>query len=308
MSLFEGVYPAVLTPFDSSGAFNPRAYGGLIDHFFEVGVHGLYVCGVSGEGLMMSPEEREHVAEFAMAASKGRGKVLVHVGCGNTRNSKRLARHAAKIKADGVSCLAPYTDKYGIESLVRHYSRVAEAAHPLPMLVYYTPQVSPSLNTYVALERLLNLECVAGVKFTGTDAADFAFVMYERSAQQTVFSGVDEMFLAALLMGAHGAVGSMVNVVPELFVRIYGLAKEGKWLEANESQRHVMRFIRAVEGFPFLSALKCIVSWQGYECGEPREPQLSLTPEQRAELRRSLESLGMRFYPGKKISRSTDSF
>ena len=294
MHLFEGIYPAVLTPFDSTDRFAPQAYQALIDHLYKAGVHGIYVCGVTGEGLTMSPDERERVAEVAVAASRDRGEVLVNVGGGNTQDSVRLAKHAVRIGADGVGSLAPLTNPYGV-SLVGHFSAVADAAQPLPALVYYNPEVAPSLNSYESLEPVLDLPLIAGVKFTGTDAAELAYAIYERSHHQTILTGVDEMLVALQLMGAHGAVGALANVVPELFVEIYDLAKEGKWRHANEVQRRLLHIIRVTERYPFISALKNIARWQGNDCGEARHPQLALTPAQQSELYQGLETLEMRF-------------
>jgi dihydrodipicolinate synthase/N-acetylneuraminate lyase len=292
---FEGVYAAILTPFDANGHFHQAAYERLMDHLYNSGVHGLYCCGVSGEGLMMSVAERQAVAEAAVAGLRKRGKVLVHVGSGNTEDSAALARHAARIGADGVGCLAPYTNNYGIEALVDHFAAVAEAARPLPTLVYYTPAIAPSLNHYAQLERLLDLPLIAGVKFTGTDASELAYAICERGERQTVLSGVDENFAPALLMGAHGAIGSFVNVAPDLFAEIYALARKGEWERAREVQRQIVKIVRVTERYPFLSALKNTVTWQGCECGEPRRPQPALSAEEKAELRGRLEALGMRF-------------
>ena len=295
MPRLEGVYPAILTPFDENGQFNDKAYEKFIDHLYGKGVHGLYVCGVSGEGLMMRPEERERVAEVAVKSSQGRGHVIVHVGCGNTTDSVRLARHASRIGASAVGCLAPYTNQYGLEALRAHFMAVRDAAQPLPFLLYYTPQIAASLNSYRMLECLLDLPGIAGVKFTGTDAGELAVAIFERKKRQTVLSGVDEMFVATLLMGAHGAIASFINVVPELFVDIYNLARNGRWNEASEQQRRLVEIIRITERYPFLSALKAIVRWQAFELGEPRPPQPTLTSNQRSELHHALEAAGMKF-------------
>jgi dihydrodipicolinate synthase/N-acetylneuraminate lyase len=292
---FRGVFAAILTPFDAEGRFQPSACERLVDHLYSAGIHGLYCCGVCGEGLMMSVAERQAVAEVVVAASRNRGKVLVHVGAGNTEDAVALARHAARTGADGVGCLAPYTGEYGMDALIDHFSAVAEAARPLPTLLYYTPGIAPSLRNYGQLERLLDLPSIAGVKFTCTDASEFAYAVYERSARQTVLSGVDENFVPALLMGAHGAIGSFVNVVPELFAQIYDLARRGEWERAREIQKQIVRVVRVTEQYPFLSALKNIVAWQGCECGEPRAPHRALSADARAELRAGLEAAGMRF-------------
>lgn len=291
MTSLKGVYPAILTPFDGKGRFDASGFEKLIQHLYSQGVHGLYVCGVTGEGLMMSLGERQHVADVAIAASRGKGEVIVHVGCGSTADAVLLARHAAGAGATAVGCLAPYTSHFDQDVLVEHFRAVVEAAQPLPAMIYYTPETAPSLNTYGMLERLLDIPGIAGVKFTGTNASELACAIFERSGDQTVFSGVDEMFLAALLMGAQGGIGSFANLVPGWFVQIYEMVQEGRWQEAKLLQHRMIRVIRIVERYPFISALKNVVRWQGFDCGEPRRPHQRLTPEQHTELCLALSPL-----------------
>ena len=151
-------------------------------------------------------------------------------------------------------------------------------------MIYYTPQIAPSLNSYAVLERLLDLPGIAGVKFTGTDASELAYAIFERSATQTVLTGVDEMFFASQLMGAHGAISSYANLVPAWFVSIRQLVGAGRLQEAREIQSRMNSIMRIVESYPFLSALKCVLRRQGFDCGEPRRPHQRLTGDQQNAL------------------------
>jgi N-acetylneuraminate lyase len=280
MPIIEGVFPALLTTFDENGIFCPARYSRFIDHLYERGVHGLYVCGVTGEGLLMSVEEREQAAEVAVETSRGRGKALVHVGCANTADAVHLTRHAVRIGAAGIGALAPYVGWFDSESLIQHFQAIADAAQDLPALIYYTPHVARSLSDYRTLERLLEIPNVAGVKLTATDPSEFATVIAEYGRKRIVLSGIDELFAGALFMGAHGAVGSFVNVLPDSFVEIFSLARDRRWQEAQAIQNRIIHFIRIVERYPFISALKHVVARQGLNCGNARPPQQQLSPQQ----------------------------
>lgn len=279
-----GVYPAILTPFDEHGRFGPGPFRSFIAHLYASGVHGLFVCGYCGEGLLMDVAEREAVAAEAVAASRGKGGVIVHAGAARTEDAVRLASHASGIGAEAVAALAP-ASATTTEALKDYFGAVAQAAAPLPTLIYYNPGAAPALGSYSVLEQLLDLPGIGGLKFTGTDAAELACAILQRATRQTVLAGVDEMFLAALLMGAHGSIGAFVNIAAGLFLEIYGLASQGHWTAARQPQRRMIELIRAVERYPFLSALKTIARWQGFELGQPRSPHLSLTAEQERQLR-----------------------
>jgi N-acetylneuraminate lyase len=291
MTKIEGVYPALLTAFDESGKLDFNAYRRFIGHLYDKGVHGVYVGGVCGEGLLLSLEEREAAAKIAIDASRSRGRAIIHVGCATTTDAVRLARHAAKNGAAAVGCLAPYAGQFGIDSLILHFRAVADAAQPLPALLYYFPKMAPSLATYDMVERLLEIPNVIGMKFTASDTSEFATAMFECGQTRTLLSGIDDMFAAALMMGASGAIGSFVNVVPDWFVDIYELAREQRWEEARQVQSRLVRLIRIVEQYPFISALKHLAASQGFSCGEARLPHQPLSRAQKTELREALAPL-----------------
>jgi len=59
---FKGIWPALLTPFHDEkdgGGVNFESVDKLVDHLAKEGAHGFYVCGSTGEGLLMSVEERK---------------------------------------------------------------------------------------------------------------------------------------------------------------------------------------------------------------------------------------------------------
>jgi len=291
MTKIEGVYPALLTAFDESGTLDLNAYRRFIGHIYNKGVHGIYVGGICGEGLLLSLAEREAAAEIAIDASRSRGSAIIHVGCATTADAVRLARHAAKNGAAAVGCLAPYAGQFGIDSLSAHFRAVADAARPLPTLLYYFPRMAPSLASYDMAERLLEIPNVVGMKFTASDTSEFAAAMFECGPTRTLLSGVDDMFAAALMMGASGAIGSFVNVVPDWFVDIYNLARQQRWEETRQIQARLVRLIRIVEQYPFISALKHLVAWQGFNCGEARPPHQPLSRAQKTDLREALAPL-----------------
>lgn len=130
----QGILPAVVTPFDAEGRFDVVAFERLIARLYAAGVHGLYVCGQTGEGLQQPPEQRKRVAEAAVRCSPPGKLVIVHIGAASTAEAVELARHAAKIGAQAVSSLPP-AGPFPFEE-VRGYYRDLAAASAVPLLVY----------------------------------------------------------------------------------------------------------------------------------------------------------------------------
>ncbi|HQR34437.1 MAG TPA: dihydrodipicolinate synthase family protein, partial [Blastocatellia bacterium] len=107
MTSFQGILPAVSTPFDTEGRFRSDSFERLLDRCYSAGVDGMYVCGQTGEGLQQSAAQRKLVAEVAVKASPKDKTVIVHIGAMSTAEAVDLAQHAARIGAHAVSALPP---------------------------------------------------------------------------------------------------------------------------------------------------------------------------------------------------------
>src|SRR5215470_3338040 len=91
--MLAGIVPAVVTPFDAEGKFNIRSFEQLAQRLYAAGVHGLYLCGSTGEGMLQPVTQRKQVAEVAMRNSPSDKAVIVHVGANTTGEAIELARH-----------------------------------------------------------------------------------------------------------------------------------------------------------------------------------------------------------------------
>jgi N-acetylneuraminate lyase len=107
MTSFQGILPAVITPFDAEGKFRVDSFERLLDRCYSAGVDGIYVCGQTGEGLRQSAEERKRVAEVAVQHSPKDKTIIVHTGAMSTAEAVDLTKHAARIGAHAVSALPP---------------------------------------------------------------------------------------------------------------------------------------------------------------------------------------------------------
>jgi N-acetylneuraminate lyase len=108
-----------------------------------------------------------------------------------------------------------------------------------------------------------------------------------------VLSGFDEVFVAAMAMGAHGAIGSTYNVMPATFSAIYRLFAAGDLARAQDLQFRANRVIRALLTVPLMAGLKAILTSWGIDCGGPRRPQRPLTDAERAKLLAAVADVGL---------------
>lgn len=288
MTTLSGILPAVVTPFDRDGRFDPAAFDRLLEHVYAAGVHGVYVCGTTGEGMLQAVEQRQRVAEAAVAATPAGRSVVVHVGASSLAEAVGLARHAARTGAHAISSLPPMSASFSFAEVRTYYAALAQASD-LPLIVYYFPELGSSVGTADQLDELCGLPNVVGMKFTDFDL--YKLSLLARPGRH-LFNGRDEVLAAGLLMGADGGIGSFYNVAPDLFVRIHAAARAGRWDDARQLQARANRLIRLTLRFPLLPAIKQMLAWSGLDCGLCLPPRAALDDTQQQSLRTALQAEG----------------
>jgi N-acetylneuraminate lyase len=284
---FTGVLPALITPLTEDERFAAAPMEQLIERVYAAGSAGIYVCGQTGEGLFLPSKERRKAAEVAVRHSPADKQVIVHVGAVSTMDAVELARHARKIGAYAISSLPP-SNAFSFTEVRSYYEAIAAAAE-LPVLVYYFPEFSRSISTLEQIFELCSIPNVVGLKFTDFDFYRMSLIS---RAGHVIFSGRDEAFIAGVLMGASGGIGSFYNLIPELFVDVWRLGKAGDYVGAREVQDRINDLIRTVLHYPMLPALKKLLTWSGIDCGPAVAPRRSLTAEEERQLGIDLRSIG----------------
>jgi N-acetylneuraminate lyase len=282
---FHGILPAVVTPFDENESFAPAAFERLLERLYGAGIHGLYVNGQTGEGLLQPVEQRKRVAEVALRSTPAGKSVIVHVGAHRTADALELARHAARIGAHAVASLPPL-GPYSFAEIRAYYQALAEVSE-LPVLVYYFPAICPAIQGTQQVLELLEIPNVIGLKFTDFDLYKLSLI---KKRDCVIFNGHDEVLIAGLLMGADGGIGSFYNLIPRLLVEAFGLARQNRWEEARQVQGQINELVEIGLRFPLIPAIKSILRWQGLDCGEALAPRRRLTDEESRRLKELLRA------------------
>ena len=297
--MMHGILPAAVTPVDDAGRFVPAVLEQLLSRLYAAGVHGVYLCGSTGEGMLQSREQRQAIVETATACTPKDRHVIVHVGAASLAEALALSVHAAKAGAHAISSLPPTSGQFSFADLHRYYEALAVASE-LPLLVYYFPDVAPSIATAEQLETLCALPNVIGVKFTDFDLYRMATLT---RPGRSVFNGRDEVLAAGLLMGANGGIGTFYNLLPELFVEIYTAATAGRWEAARTAQQRANTLITLALQFPLFPAVKQMLLWSGLDCGPCLPPRGPLAPDQQERLREALIAAGFPQLAGSAVAR-----
>jgi N-acetylneuraminate lyase len=287
---FKGMVAAVVTPLDAAGRFWPRQFEKLLERLYGNGVQGLYVCGQTGEGISLPLSQRKLVAEAAVANSPTGTATIIHVAAHSTSDAIELAKHASEIGATAISSAPPIGfSPYTFVEIKKYYEDLATATN-LPLVLYHCPDASATVMSIDQVIELCQIPNVVGIKFTSFDLLMLSQI---RRHTSIVFFGLDEALVAGFLMGADAGIGTLYNLIPGDFVRLYNLAKEGNWDQARQLQSHVNNLVRITLQFPFIPTVKLLLSWLGIDCGRCVPPARSLTPAEEDELRRLVTQWGL---------------
>jgi dihydrodipicolinate synthase/N-acetylneuraminate lyase len=274
-----GAIAAAVTPLRDEGrALDEDAFAPYVDFLVAGGVDGMLPLGTTGEGILLSVDERRRTAELFVAAAAGRLQVAVHAGAQTTADTVALAAHAAEAGADAVAVIGPPYYPLDDDALFAHFAAAARACEPVPFYLYeFRARAGYSIPRAV-IERLR----AAAPNLRGLKVSNQPFEAVEPYLLEglDVFVGAEGLVRQGLERGAAGSVSGLAAAFPEL---IAGLVHDGI------GDLGPVR--AAVERFPFHAALKRIVATKGVPMREDvRAPLRSLTDAEREELGRWLES------------------
>ncbi len=287
-----GIVCSLVTPFRDDQTPDLPAVGELIDLQIAAGVHGLFLLGTAGEGVLLDPVERRAIVGYAVERIGGRVPVLVHCGAADTKTAVELARHARSLGVEAEASVAPYFFSYGAQALFEHFRAIAEAAPEIGHYVYENPErVGYAVGVATVVRLVREVPAVRGVKDTGDSIGRIGRYLAELGDAIEVYAGNNEIIVPALTIGARGAVSAIASAVPELIVAVYERWTEGKQDEALDLQRTVAKLHRCIEGMPYLGAIKYLARRRGLPGGGMRAPQLAVTPGQAAEIDQRLDAV-----------------
>ena len=290
MSRFEGVWPALVTPLTGSEELNVDVTRQLIDHLIEAGIGGLYVCGGTGEGILLPLDLRKDMAQVTIEQASGRVPVIVHVGATATADALLLAAHAEQVGADGVAAIPPFYYHVGFEAIREHYQLIASASS-LPLYLYYIPSATAVTLNAEQMWELCQIPNVCGFKYSAFDMYLLEQILSLGGGTLNVFSGPDQLFAPMLTVGVDGAIGTTYNLLPAHFVQLYEAFRAGDLARARALQSQANRVIDAFIRYGGLPAVKEMMRMLGFDCGYCRRPFRRLSGEEVAALRADLERI-----------------
>jgi N-acetylneuraminate lyase len=296
-----GLVAAPFTPMDPSGKLNLSVIPRYFDLLRSNGVNGAFICGSTGEGVSLTTRERMLVAEAWAAAAKGTPdfKIMTLLGGTSLAECTDLALHAQGLGFYGVSFTAPYYFKpTDVQALADSCAAIAEAVPDTRFYYYHIPVLTGVYFSMLPLLKAIdgNLPNFAGIKYTHEDFMDYLSCMHFQDGKYDLLWGRDENWVAALALGAKGAVGSTYNYAAPLYHRMTEAFQRGDLEQARRLQQQSIDMIRLLGKYGGIATGKAFMKVLGLDCGAFRLPVKNMPDDQFKRFEEDVENLGFRDY------------
>jgi len=286
MNEFSGIWVPLVTPF-VNGEVDSAAAEKLAKHMVDKGVHGLVVCGTTGEALSLNSVEKTFLLEAVLDAVHGCCPVLMGLSGSSTREVANDAWAFGKTGIEGYLLSAPSYVRPSQAGIIEHFRAVAKVTD-LPIIIYNIPSrtgvnIEPgTMATLCESDQFVAVKECGGIE---------QLMTLMGNAPCHILSGNDTQIFATLAYGGHGAISASANIHPELFVAMYNLARQGKWAFGHDMFNRLLPLIHILFCEPNPAPVKAALAMQGWIHDELRLPMLPASDLCKAKLREALKNL-----------------
>ncbi len=292
MDRLHGVVVAALTPMSKSGdKVDLGAVKGYVDFLVEKGVDALFVNGTTGEGLLMTIEERKKVLEAFITAAGERISIVAHCGATRLDEVTALLEHAQSVGVNGVGVVTPFYYRFRENEIEEFYSTLAKNLR-VPMYLYNIPSLT---NNKISVQMATRLHekypLIVGVKDSSGDFSNVLSLINDTPQDFDVLTGYDRAFLSVLFVGGKGCVSGPAAVFPEFFVNLKKAYDKGEYEKALEIQKKLTKVSLALADGSNIPLLKSALKWRGINIGNVRSPLKALNKEKEKTYRNNLEEI-----------------
>ena len=287
--MFEGVFPALITPFTKDDKVDEDGLRSNINFFIENGVSGIVPAGCTGEAATLSHQEQKMVIDVSIDASSV--PVIAGTGSNNTKEAIELTKYATDAGADAAMLITPYYNKPTDAGLIMHYKTIAEKCD-IPIILYNVPSRTGKNMSADVVAELAKVENILGIKEASGDINQVSKIIELTSETDfTVISGDDSLTLPIMALGGMGVISVAANIIPRQVSDMVIAFLDGRLNRARELHHILSPLFRAL----FLETnpipVKTAMGWRGLAAGGLRLPLSPLSEDNATKLRSVLESL-----------------
>jgi 4-hydroxy-tetrahydrodipicolinate synthase len=290
-----GCGTAIVTPFRADGTIDEPALWALVNWQIDAGIDFIVACGSTGEAATL--DEQEWLKTIRIVVEAAAGRVPVWAGC--THNCTRVLLHQAAILrqvpgVDAVLSANPYYNKPTQEGQYQHFLALAKMVDPLPVCLYNVPgRTGVNLDPQTVARLVEAAPNIQAIKEASGKLPQISELVHSLPSSFKVFSGDDNLALAAIGVGAQGLISVASNEIPGEMARMINAALHDDWAEAREIERRFGRLFDANFWESNPGPVKTVLNLMGRTSDALRLPLVPPTAATRSKLERLAGELGL---------------
>jgi 4-hydroxy-tetrahydrodipicolinate synthase len=288
-----GIVPPMTTPFRSDDTIDEDALRAETRYMVEVAkIHGLAVCGSTGEGHTLTTAETRRITEIVVGEVKGRVPVITGIITDSTASAIERGRAVKDLGVAALQVTPPhYLFRPHDDAMLKHFEALATGTG-LPIMIYNVVPwcyLSPQLLTRI----IDNVEGVIGVKQSAGDMKMLADLVILLGSRGRIMSAVDALMYPSFALGAHGAIAAILTAVPTLYVQLWDAVQGGDHKHARTLHEKLLPLWNALLDDNLPANVKCAQALLGRRTGLPRPPMPASSEAQTASIRAALQGTGL---------------
>ncbi len=293
MNEIYGIVPPMTTPFDPADQLDEDAFRADVRYLVETAkVHGLAVCGSTGEGHTLTTEETRQLTAWAIEEAAGQVPVITGIITDSTKSGIERGKAVADL---GVAALqvtpVHYLFRPDDDAMLRHFAALVEGTG-LPLMIYNVipwTYLSPELLTRIITE----VDGVIGVKQSAGDMKLLADLLLMLGDEGRIMSAVDALLYPSFALGAHGAIAAILTAVPTLCVQLWDAVEAGDQQTARALHEKLLPIWNAISDDNLPANVKYAMQLQGRPAGAPRAPMPATSSKQQPAIRQALDNANL---------------
>ncbi|QDU09914.1 dihydrodipicolinate synthase family protein [Gimesia aquarii] len=288
-----GIIPPMVTSFGANGSIDEEALRADARYLIETAkIHGLAVCGSTGEGHTLSIDETRLITAVVTETAAKRVPVITGIIANSTAE---VIERGRAVRDLGVAALqvtpVHYVFRPDDDAMVRHFAEIA-AATELPVIIYNVvpwTYLSPELLTRIITE----VEGVIGVKQSAGDLKLLADLLIMTGSRARIMTAVDALLYPSFALGAVGSIAAILTAAPTLCVELWEAVQAGNHKKGLELHEKLLPVWNAIFADNLPANTRYCMELQGRAGGIPRPPMPATSEEQKGPIREALRNAGL---------------
>lgn len=292
-----GIIPPIVTPFREDGALDETLHRNEVRYMVkQAKVHGLAVCGSTGEGHTLNTAECRTLMEWTTDEVQGRIPIIAGIITNSTNAAVERAKALQDLKPAAVQVTpVHYLFRPDDESMLRYFSEIADRSG-IPVIIYNVvpwAYLSPSLLVRIMREA----PGVIGVKQSANDMhslADLLLLVREQGMEDSIriITALDSLLYPSFQIGAHGAIAAILSTVPEWCVALWDAMQTGDLNQAQRLHESLLQLWHALSAPNLPANVRAGMNLRNRNGGFPRAPMPVSSSEQTERIRSALAIAG----------------